>query len=89
MITKSLITIIILAFLYIWFVPIRVQKGDFYNYCWYRFGVYECYVIESEGEGDRANVPLWNIYVDKEKKIGGTKEFLLLKEINNEENNKH
>lgn len=84
-----MITIVILAFLYIWFVPICVKKDNFYHYCWYRFGVYECSVIESKGEGDRANVPLWNIYVDKEKKVGDLEEFLLLKEINNEENNKH
>lgn len=84
----TICVIFVLVFLRIWFFPTLETMENGKCLCWYRFAVYKCYYVESEGEGDEANVPLFDIFVHKEKKIGGLKEFLLLKEINNEEDDR-
>ena len=76
----SLITLII-----IWFVPFtsvsQNTEGE-YQYCRYRFAVYEYYRIESEGEGyDPADSDTFFGTIILEKKIGGPLEYFGLKKI--------
>lgn len=80
-----IVPVILLFFMIFWFIPFtnvsHNVEGKF-QYCRYRFAVYEFHYIESEGEGEN----LSDTYIGKikfEKKIGGILEYLGLKQIEN------
>lgn len=81
---KSLILILIFSsILIIFFIPftnVSSNQEGAYQYCRYRFAVYEFYYIEAEGEGyGPSDIFLFNITLGK--KIGGPLEYLGLKKI--------
>ena len=74
-----LISIILLIFFVIFFIPFVNSTDDFHHYCRYRFAVYECSICDSEGEGCYSDFFFFNVELGK--KIGGPLEYFGLKEI--------
>ena len=84
--TKVIILLLsIIAFGVIWFIPFtnaNQNKEGEYQYCRYRFAVYEFYRIESEGEGyNPSDSDTYFGSIILQKKIGGLLEYFGLKKI--------
>jgi hypothetical protein len=77
-----IVTILMVVFV-IMFVPF-VNSSDEYNiYCRYRFAVYVCWPIDSDGEGyDESDSDTFIGNIILKEKIGGPLEYFGLKKIN-------
>lgn len=74
-----LISIILLIFFVIFFIPFVNSSDELNHFCRYRFAIYECWICESEGEGCTSDFYFFNIELGK--KIRGPFEYFGLKEI--------
>lgn len=74
------IVLILTSFGIIWFIPFTYTTKDGNDYCRYRFAIYSCMRIESEGEGYGPSDTYFGSLI-LEKKVGGMLEYFGLKEI--------
>ena len=81
-----LISIILLIFFVIFFIPFVNSSDELNHFCRYRFAVYECWICESEGEGCTPNFYFFNVELGEKK--GGALEYFGLKEIKKDSINK-
>jgi len=83
-----IVSFIVISSFTVWFVPFtnfKYNSGDQYQYCRYRLAVYECWRIESEGEGyDSSDSDVYFGALILEKKIGGPLEYFGIKKIKQE-----